>query len=148
MKRTPAWICLGLLATAMALSGQPGGQQAPPSGGKAPVASNPVVELKGKITKVQVATGEGMPYFELDGKTKVLLGSMRYLMENDFNPKAGSRAEVKGYRMADQVVAITVSLPEEKKTLKLRDEGGWPMWGGGRQARGRAGEGCCGMKKK
>jgi hypothetical protein len=34
--------------------------------------------------------------------------------------------------MTDSVVGIEVSLPAEKKTLKLRDSKGWPLWSGGR----------------
>ncbi len=105
---------------------------------KAPIASNPVVDLSGKITRVQVAPGQGMPYLELEsaGKTsRILLGSMRYLMQNDFNPKAGMQAEVKGYQAGDQVVAIRVNLPSENKALNFRDENGWPLWMGGRQGR-------------
>ena len=112
---------------------------------KAPIAGNPVVELKGKITKVQVAAGQGMPFIEVDtaGKTsKVYLGSMRYLMEQNFSPKAGSTAVVKGYQSNQDVVAISVAV-DGGQTLKLRDESGYPVWMANRH-RNRGGEGCCG----
>jgi len=108
-----------------------------------PLASNPVVELKGKIERVQVAPGQGMPYMEITegGRTtKVFLGSMRYLMQNNFSPKAGEEVEVKGYRMAENVIASSVSLLAQNKTLKLRDDSGRPLWMGGRHGqRGTSG---------
>lgn len=134
MKRIFLWLAAGLLVTSITGIAQQAKDQAP-------IASNPVVELKGKITRVQVALGQGMPFLEVehDGQTtKVLLGSMRYLMQQDFNPKAGDEVEVKGYKGTDQVVAISVTLPRESKTLQLRDEKGWPVWMGGRR-RGRGG---------
>ena len=107
----------------------------------APVASNPVVQINGKVLKTQIVPGQGMPYMEVEQggqTTKVLLGSMRYLMQQNFNPKPGDPVIVKGYRTSSEVVAITVTLggPE----LRLRDDSGWPVWGG----RGRMGRcGCC-----
>ncbi len=103
---------------------------------RAPIASNPVVEIKGKIARVQAAPGQGTPTLEVEqnGRTiRVLLGSLRYLMERDFNPKAGAQVEVKGYRSAEEIVAITVTLPGENKTVRLRDDGGWPVWAGCRR---------------
>jgi hypothetical protein len=44
------------------------------------VANSPVVDLKGKISKVQVTPGRGMPFLEVEenGETaKVYLGSIR-----------------------------------------------------------------------
>ena len=125
-----------IAAGAWAADGQP----------KAPIANNPVVEIKGKITKVQVAPGQGMPFVEVQagGRTsKVYLGSMRYLMEQNFTPKAGAEVDVRGYKTGDDVVAITVTI-DGGKPLKLRDESGYPVWMGG-PGRGRGGPGCCGM---
>jgi hypothetical protein len=102
-----------------------------------PIASNPVVNIEGTIQKVQLAQGQGTPYLEVQSGailTKVYLGSMRYLMEQDFNPKAGMQVVVSGYKTDPDVVAITVTIPSEKKTLKLRDDKGWPLWRGGRGA--------------
>ena len=101
---------------------------------KPPIASNPVVTVEGKVRKVQIAQGQGMPFLELetgDETIKVYLGAMRYLMEQDFNPKAGVQVSVKGYKMNPDIIAISVTIPSEKKTLKLRDENGWPLWRGG-----------------
>ncbi|MGJ5816469.1 hypothetical protein [Paludibaculum fermentans] len=105
-----------------------------------PIAEQPVVELTGTVTRVQIAMGQGMPYLEVKtakGTVRLYLGSMRYLVQENFTPKAGDLLEAKGYKMADSVVAIRVELPASKKVLKLRDENGWPLWMGGR----RRGEG-------
>ena len=102
---------------------------------KAPVAGNPVVNLSGRITRVDAfRPGQGMPGLVLDvngSATTVILGSMRYLMEQNFNPKAGVQAQVKGYKLPDTVIAIEVRLPAENVTLRLRDDNGWPLWRGG-----------------
>ena len=113
------------------------------SGARAPIASNPIVELKGKITAVQIAWGQGMPSLEIaEGgqKTRVVLGSMRHLMQQDFNPKAGDEVSVKGYKSGTDIFAITVAVAGGT-VLRLRDDNGWPIWAG----RGRMGRcGCCG----
>ncbi len=109
---------------------------------KAPIASNPKVEIKGRIQKVQASRGQGAPYLEVkegEATTRVILGSIRYLMEQEFNPKAGTEVVVKGYKTDSGVVAVTVTLPAEGKVLQLRDADGWPLWQGGRF--GRAGRG-------
>ncbi len=118
MKRT---IGLAILAAVAALAQIPE---------QAPIASEPKVELKGTVLKVSAAPGQGMPYLEMRGGSetvKVSLGSMRYLMQNEFNPKAGDAIEVKGYRMKDGVVAIEVSLAGGKP-LAFRDSQGRPLW--------------------
>jgi hypothetical protein len=104
--------------------------------GAASLASKPVVEVKGSISKVQLEMGMGMPSLEVatsKGKVRLVLGSMRYLMEQGFNPKAGEAVEARGYQLPDQVVAIRVELPASKKTLLLRDEEGFPVWMRGRR---------------
>jgi len=53
---------------------------------------------------------------------------MRYLMEQNFNPKAGEQVKVKGYKLPSGIMAIEVKLGPEGKTIKLRDESGWPVW--------------------
>lgn len=131
MKKLVLWLVLGLSATGLIVNAQQPEAQAP-------IASNPVVELKGKITNVQIAPGQGMPFLEMEGDggtTKVLLGSMRYLMRQNFSPKAGDEVVVKGYKTTDQVVASSVTLAGANKTLKLRDEKGRPVWMGGRHGR-------------
>ena len=103
---------------------------------KAPVAANPIVNISGRITRVDAfRPGQGMPALVVDAdgtSTTVTLGSMRYLMQNDFNPKAGAEIQVKGFKVASGVVAVEVRLPASGTTLKLRDENGWPLWRGGR----------------
>ena len=61
-------------------------------------------------------------------------------MAENFNPKTGEPVEVQGYKQGDQITAITVTLPNQKKSLKLRDEEGRPLWRGG-FGRGRRGAG-------
>lgn len=112
----------------------------------APIASNPVVEFTGEISQVQLGPGPGMSSLEVrhgTEKTKVYLGPVRYLIAENFNPKAGDPIEVKGYKQGDAVIAIQATLTKEKKTLEFRDAKGWPLWRGGpwRGGRGRMGGG-------
>ena len=96
-----------------------------------PLDKSQKIEIKGTIERVQAASGRGMPFIELKGEKgsqRVLLGSMRYLMEQNFNPKAGSIAIVKGFLFDDLIVAQSVSLPAEKIAIQLRDEDGVPLW--------------------
>ncbi len=100
-----------------------------------PFAKSPKVEVKGEIERVQITPGQGMPYLELKGEKgtqRVMLGSMRYLMEHNFNPKAGNIAVVKGFLVNDSIVAQSVSIPAEKVAIQLRDENGVPLWRMGR----------------
>jgi hypothetical protein len=97
-------------------------------------AGAPKVEIRGTIEKVQAMRGEGMPSLILraEGKPeRVLLGSMRYMLEQDFNPKAGEQATVRGFRVNDAILAITVTY--RGKTVKFRDESGMPVWMRGRR---------------
>lgn len=122
-------------ATIILMAGTALAQQA---GAGAPIANGPVMEIKGKIEKIQIAPGEGMPFLQVKNgsqTTKVYLGSMRYLMEQDFKPKAGDEVAVKGYRMNSDIVAITVD--HDGKLLRLRDDKGFPLWRGGPHGRGR-----------
>lgn len=155
MNRIPYLVLLGLAAGATLVAQGPGrgprggfgpGGNCPgmqQSGSRAPIASNPIVEVKSKITAVQIARGQGMPSLEIaEGgqKTRVVLGSMRYLMQQDFNPKAGDEVSVKGYKSGTDIFAITVAVAGGP-VLRLRDDNGWPVWAG----RGRMGRcGCCG----
>jgi hypothetical protein len=131
MKRVQFLVLTGLVVTSAVL--------AQPSGMQAPIANSPKVELKGRIEKIQLARGQGMPYLEVrttDKPVRVVLGSMRYLMEQDFNPKAGDEVAVTGYKLNDSIVAITVTTPATGKVLRLRDEAGRPVWMGGRRGQG------------
>jgi hypothetical protein len=107
---------------------------------QAPIASLPVVEIRGTVAKVQFQRGAGPPALEVKTKSEtavVRLGSMRYLMEQNFNPKAGDEVVVKGYRASDQIIAITVRTPANNREIRLRDENGWPVWNAG----------CCGGRR-
>lgn len=92
------------------------------------------VELHGVIRKIHIEPGGGVPSLELetrDGVQRVLLGSRRYLMENNFNPRAGSVARVKAFRGDGAIVAQQVEIPAEKISLRLRTDEGIPLWRGG-----------------
>jgi hypothetical protein len=108
------------------------------------IASAEKVELKGTVQRVNAAPGQGMPSLDMKSGQEtvtVTLGSMRYLMQNEFNPKAGDAIEVKGYKMKDGVLAIEVTLGGGKP-LALRDNQGMPLWSGGVNGRqGRMGRG-------
>ena len=113
---------------------------------KSPLAGNAVIQISGRVTRVDAfRPGEGMPALTVDvdgNATRVLLGSMRYLMEQNFNLKAGAEVRIKGYKLPTAVVAIEVRRMEDGKTVKLRDENGWPLWRGG------GGHGhCCGGRR-
>jgi hypothetical protein len=107
-------------------------------------SDNRSIEIKGQIAKVGIARGQGMPSLDVkadSGKTwKVWLGSMRFLMEQNFSPKAGQDVRVKGFpaTAADEMTAQTVTLTETKQTIRLRDEQGFPLWRGP-MGRGRRG---------
>ena len=122
-----------LVAAGLLLAGVTFGQ---PRGTQPPIAGNPKVDIKGKIERVRIARGQGMPSLDVrtaDKTVNVQLGSMRYLLEQDFNPKAGEEVAVTGYKLNDGLIAITVTLPATGKVLRLRDDAGWPVWMGGRR---------------
>jgi len=135
---------LSLILAAWCMAAQPAA--------KAPIAANPTVELRGKVARVQLARGEGMPYLEVkhgSETTKVFLGARHYLMQQNFNPKVDAEVTVKGYKLDNDVYAATVTA--DGRELRLRDDKGFPVWcgacgggpagpGGGRGAgRGRMG---------
>ena len=132
------------LLTALTLNAQPGPGGCCACGmgkatGAAPIAGNPVVEVTGTIAEVHIGAGQGMPYVEVrkgGETTRLYLGAIHYLIAQDFNPKTGQQISAKGYKVADGAIGIQVSLPAEKKTVKLRDEKGWPLWRGGQGRHG------------
>lgn len=100
--------------------------------GVSPMAGRRVVEIKGKITAVRIGT-QMMPSLTVEtekGEAKVVLGSMRYLIDKDFNPKVGGTAVVKGFEVEGYIYARTVQVVEQKLFLELRDEQGRPVWRG------------------
>jgi hypothetical protein len=104
---------------------------------QSPVAGYPPIELTGNIARVLMAGERGHPpSLEVktpDGKSvRVILGSFRYLIEHDFNPKAGTAVHVVGFKAGQEVIAREVTLISEKRTLRLRDKDGWPLWRFGR----------------
>lgn len=99
-----------------------------------PAAHHPVVDIKGTIKQVNIQQGAGMPSVDIettDGTVKLMLGSMRYLMQNNFSPKAGEAITAKALKESTHSLAISVELPASGKSLKLRDENGKPLWRGG-----------------
>jgi hypothetical protein len=103
-------------------------------GQRAPVTSNPEIDLAAVIQEIRIAPGEGMPYLVIDARptlVRVYLGPIRYLIEHNFNPKAGQRVRVHGYKVGGDVMAAAVTTDDVGTTLRLRDENGWPMWRGG-----------------
>lgn len=99
--------------------------------GPATAQSPERVEIEGIIERFHFARQESMPTIEVrrSGEIqKVLLGSMRYLMEHNFNPKAGERVHVTALRVHGVLAAIRVRLPQQGRTLVLRDNEGHPLW--------------------
>lgn len=104
--------------------------QSPPK----PAAAS-VVELRGTIASVNLAPG-GMPSLVVNpvsGRpTTVRLGSIRYLIAHNFNPKAGQAVIVRGFPQQDvDLIAVSIECPELKQKLVLRDDHGLPLWRGG-----------------
>lgn len=127
-----SWFLIMLGMTSILWAAQPG-----PARPVTPavLALSERVEIRGVVEKIDFAPGLGTPVLVLKsgGETvRVQLGSMRYLMEKDFNPKAGSMAIVKGFRVEGEIFARTVELPAEKKSVELRSDDGVPLWRMGR----------------
>ncbi len=61
---------------------------------------------------------------------------MRYLIEQDFKPKAGAEAFVRGFKVSDGILAVRVEIPSTKTVLQPRDEDGFPLWRRGPRSRG------------
>ncbi len=119
------------LGCAFLLNGQPGPQRK----GMANLSGREKAEVKGSVEKVQILPGQGMPFLEVKdekGTVRVFLGSMRYLMEKNFSPKAGQQVVVKGFKVDSDVYARTVEIPAEKQSIELRSEDGTPLWRMGR----------------
>lgn len=126
------WMALALMQAALCF-GQP--PEPPSHASPAALASAERVEVRGTVEKVDFVPGLGTPVLVLkagEEMVRVQLGSMRYLLEKDFNPRAGAAVVVKGFRLDHEILARTVELPAEKKTLELRTADGVPLWRMGR----------------
>lgn len=120
---TFAWLAL------MAMTGSAATASDPPG----PFGAAPQVEIEGVITRLDLRPG--MPVLELQtakGSQTVVLGSIRYLMERNFNPKAGAVAVVKGFAYQDRIFARRIEIPSARQSIELRDAKGFPLWRGGR----------------
>jgi hypothetical protein len=98
-------------------------------------AALPILTLHGSIRSVNLTAG-GMPSIVVkDGSSRqwtVRLGSIRYLIAQDFNPRAGEIVNVRGYgQESGEVIAISVECPQTGKKITLRGEDGRPLWRGG-----------------
>ena len=125
----PRWIAVTLIAGFAAAS-----TGAAQMRGAAGCCSGTPVDLKGRVARVQIAPGEGMPFVMVktgDHTAKVYLGSMRYLMTQGFNPKVDDEIAVKAYPVSGDYVAAVVTLTGTGKSVRLRDENGFPLWRGG-----------------
>lgn len=93
-----------------------------------------IVELKGDIVAVNLTAG-GMPSITVAAggrRQQIRLGSIRYLIANNFSPKAGQPVIVRAFdQRGIGLVAVSVELPQSKQKLLLRDENGLPLWRGG-----------------
>lgn len=104
-----------------------------------------MLRIKGTIEKILLAPAAGMPSLEVrrdNGSERILLGSMRYLMEQNFNPVAGDEVVVEGIRSGDWILAIRLEIPARNVRLELRDEHTCaPKWRhhGGHHGRRRGG---------
>lgn len=109
-------------------------------GGAQPTAwgnTGTAVKISGRISKISL-DGEGrMPALEVkcpSGQVwKVWLGSLRYLLEQDFNPKAGQLVFIAGYGRpgcpeCSELLAASITLTDSRRTLRLRDDTGRPVW--------------------
>ncbi len=103
----------------------------------------PKVSFNGKVDRVALEGAPGLCYLTVrDGERTetVLLGSVRYLMDKDFSPKAGETVKVQGFRLDDdRIAARRVELPDQKRKLEFRDGDGRPLWSGGARNRGMQG---------
>jgi len=125
----PAVLWVGLALSAQA---QGGGMGCCGSGMGLP-AGAPLVEVQGRIAQVRIAPGLGMPSIVVkSGETEsvVLLGPLRYLMAQNFNPKLGDAIVAKAYKTPNGLIAASVTV--NRKTLRLRDDEGLPVWRAGR----------------
>lgn len=103
------------------------------------------VTLEGTISAVSLVSGEQMCFLmvrpapepegtsPVPGDRKVMLGSMRYLIDQGFNPKAGDAVKVVAFPLEDNTLAAArIELPARKQKIQFRDDTGRPVWSSGR----------------
>jgi hypothetical protein len=101
---------------------------------RAPIASSPQADVEGTVKQVQTVPGQCMPFMMVEvsaAPVRVYLGSLRYLVEQNFNPRAGDKVRVHGYKFGEDIMAATVTNETTGQTLQFRDANGWPLWRGG-----------------
>ena len=94
-----------------------------------------ILEVRGTIASVNLAPG-GMPSIVVNAANNrqwtVRLGSIRYLIAQDFNPKSGQSVIVRGFQQEGiDLIALSVECPQTGKKITLRDQNGRPLWRGG-----------------
>ena len=96
-------------------------------------AAGKLIEIAGTVGQIHIVAGQGMPYFELKRGveiTRIYLGPMPFLIAENFNPKAGQEVAIKGYKLSDSILAAQITFVTEKRTVRFRDDQGWPVWRG------------------
>jgi hypothetical protein len=143
-------IAAALITTAVWPSGNEAGRV------RMPVASSSVVEMRGKILSTSLDPGQCPPAMKVQPEgsaaVTVLLRCVRCMREQNFSPKVGEVAEVKGYSVTKEkakgeILAVSVRLPESDQTLLLRDGAGCPECGlgcGHHGSRHASSDTCCG----
>lgn len=90
------------------------------------------MQMRGTIEKIQIVPRAGMPSLEIRtaaGREKVMLGSLRFLMEQGFDPHAGDEVVVDGVRDSESILAVRIEIPARKIKLQLREPHTcMPMW--------------------
>jgi hypothetical protein len=123
-----------IAATGLPLGAQTGSGERAPSAQLAPsAAAGKPVDIAGTVGQIHIIPGQGMPNFELKRGAetiRVYLGPMPFLIAENFNPKSGQDVVVKGFKLGDRIVAAQITFVAEKRTVRFRDEQGWPVWRG------------------
>jgi hypothetical protein len=107
--------------------------------------------LSGVVTAVNIAYGVQFPSVELDKAVIVKVAPVWFLIENDFEIKAGDKLNMLAAPSLSgdpYLHAIEIENVTANKKLVLRDAQGLPEWGGrGRGARGE-GSGSAGLYQR
>jgi hypothetical protein len=120
--------CALFLSIHLTLLGQAG---APNQG------SSPKMEtLRGVVKKVEIYRGMGPGHILIKtakgDEVLVLLGSIRYLLQNGVNLTVGDDIEIRGVKNQQanrhEFIAIELKNNTTKKNLRLRDENLQPLW--------------------